>query len=596
MLSARLRVCRVAASTLLVALGFGFILSAVGQAEGTRVLASPASAVVAPGETVTLEIEVRDVENLFGVDIGLAFDPDKLEAQDVTVGEFLAPVFEAQKTVDNRAGRVRYVFALMGPVESVSGSGVVARVVLRGIAEGESAVYWERLLLANDAAEEIPATASGAVVVVGSGATTATPLSTATVTPSRTLVSTRSPTATSSPTASATLTVTPTPTQVASPTPVLEEQVLQRAAAALGWSATVESQPPVYRMSHVVAAGHLAEARIQRYDYLGEAEAALQQERLGLAAAGWDVDTLQFNGWEAYRASRSVQPDLPMLPVNERRFGFSTLFWVLSAYAFDESSQTPAPDPQTVAQAVYEAGLEYGVFGPRYPRVFLPLVMRAYVTWPAGTTPTASASPTATLSPSATGTLTPTPTATASPTVTEGPPSSPTASPTTTVAVTSSPTMLYEQVIGNPSFESDEGWTLQGGLAPGYSVSRAHKGLRSMRLGIVAPYSGGVWSSVRQQVAIPQDAGEAQLSFFHFPVSSPVDSDYMYFVLRQVPDGEELARVVWMEREQAWNLWTYSLSAYAGQTVQLWIGVYNDGQGITTVYLDDVELWVAAHD
>jgi hypothetical protein len=596
MLSKRLRTCRVAASILLVALGFGFILLAVGQAEGTRVLVLPASGVVAPGETVTMEIEVRDVENLFGVDIGLAFDADKLEAQDVTVGEFLDPVFEAQKTVDNRAGRVHYVFALMGPVESVSGSGVVARVVFRGLAEGDSAVYLEQLLLANDAAEEIPATASGAVVVVGSGAATATASSTATVTPSGTLVSTRSPTATSSPTARATVTVTATPTQVASPTPVLEEMVLQQAGAALGWSATVDSQPPVYKITHVAAAGHLAEARIQRSEYLGEAEDALQQERLGLAAAGWDVHTLHFNGCEAYRASRSVQPDLPMLPAQERRFGFGTLFWVVSAYAFDESSQAPAPDPPTVAQAVYEAGLECGLFGPRYPWVFLPLVMRAYAAWPAGPTATALASPTTTLSPSATGTLTLTPTATASPTVTEGPPSSPTASPTTTVNVTPSPTTLFEQVIANPSFESDGEWTLQGGLAPGYSVSRAHKGLRSMRLGIVAPYSGGVWSSVRQQVIIPQDASEAQLSFFYFPVSSPVDSDYMYFILRRVPDGEELARVVWMEREQVWNLWTYDLSIYAGQAVQLWIGVYNDGQGITTVHLDDVELWAATDE
>jgi len=156
------------------------------------------------------------------------------------------------------------------------------------------------------------------------------------------------------------------------------------------------------------------------------------------------------------------------------------------------------------------------------------------------------------------------------------------------------PTPLYQQLVVNPSFETDEGWTLQGGFAPGYSVSRAHKGLRSMRLGIVAPYSGGVWSSVRQEVAIPEDVSEAQLSFYYFPVSSPVDSDYMYFILRRARDGEELEKVIWMEREQAWNLRTLDLLAYAGQAVQLWIGVYNDGQGITTVYVDDVELWVAA--
>jgi hypothetical protein len=379
---------------------------------------------------------------------------------------------------------------------------------------------------------------------------------------------------------------------------VLEELVLQQAAAALGWSTTIESQPPLYRMTHVVGAGHSAEAWIQRYDYLGDAQAALEQERLGLVAAGWDVDTLPFFGHDAYRASRSLQPDSLIVSQNERQFGFGALFSTVGAYAFDEGAQNLAPDPETVAQAIYEAGLDYGLFGPRYPRAFLPLVLRAYTTHPAG--PTSTPSPTATLfaSPSATPTLTQAPTATEmrtpSPTVTEGPPPSPTASPTVTTMATPSPTALYEQVVLNPSFESDEGWTLQGGLAPGYSVSRAHKGLRSMRLGIVAPYSGGVYSSVRQEVAIPPGASEAQLSFYYFPVSSPVDSDYMYLSLRRMPDGEELDRVTWMEREQAWNLWTYDLSAYAAQTVQLWIGVYNDGQGVTAVYLDDVELWVAA--
>jgi len=613
---------RLIVAIVVIALSVCLPLALPGQAQGTQVRVEPAYSMVAVGDDVTVEIEVHDVQDLFGVDIGLSFDPEKLQAQDVTAGEFLAPVFEAQKTLDNRLGEVRYVFALMGPLPPVSGSGVLARVVFRGLEQGQSPVDLNRLLLANDAAEEIPATPSGAVIVVGGGAATttatATATATATLTPSPTLATpTSSATATGTARPTATATVTPTRTRVPSPTPprpTLEQLLLQQAAAAMGWSATIDSQPPLYKLTYVIAPGHSVEAQIRRYERLGDAETALEQERLGLVASGWDVDALSFFGNVAYRASRSLQSGFPVAPQHQRRFGFAALFWSVGAYAYDEGSQNLAPDPQDIAEAMYQAGLNLGLFGPRYPRAFLPLMMRAY-TAAAGPTPSASVSPTvtatpsptatlpvsptatefqtATITPSATATLTPIPSATPSPTVTEGPPPSPTLTATATTVVTPSPTPLYEQLIVNPSFENDEGWTLQGGFAPGYSVSRAHKGLRSMRLGIAAPYSGDVWSSVVQEVSIPEAVSEAQLSFYYFPVSSPVDSDYMYFTLERPTDHQELERAVWMERKQAWNLWTYDLSAYAGQAVDVRIGVYNDGQGITTVYLDDVELWVA---
>ncbi len=114
-----------------------------------------------------------------------------------------------------------------------------------------------------------------------------------------------------------------------------------------------------------------------------------------------------------------------------------------------------------------------------------------------------------------------------------------------------------------------------------------------MRLGVAAPYPARVWSSVKQTVVIPKEAEEAQLSFYYFPVSSPADSDRIYFLLKHPDTGAELEGEEWMEREQVWNVRTFDLREYAGQTVELWIGVYNDGQGVTTVYLDDVELWLA---
>jgi hypothetical protein len=51
-----------------------------------------------------------------------------------------------------------------------------------------------------------------------------------------------------------------------------------------------------------------------------------------------------------------------------------------------------------------------------------------------------------------------------------------------------------------------------------------------------------------------------------------------------------------MQWEQAWHLYTVDLLSrlqpYAGQRIRLRVGVYNNGDGMTAVYVDDVELWV----
>jgi hypothetical protein len=45
---------------------------------------------------------------------------------------------------------------------------------------------------------------------------------------------------------------------------------------------------------------------------------------------------------------------------------------------------------------------------------------------------------------------------------------------------------------------------------------------------------------------------------------------------------------------QTWNYFSLELHELAGERVRLVIGVYNDGNGVATVHLDDVELWVRA--
>jgi len=150
------------------------------------------------------------------------------------------------------------------------------------------------------------------------------------------------------------------------------------------------------------------------------------------------------------------------------------------------------------------------------------------------------------------------------------------------------------QWIVNPSFETDEGWEIPHTDYPaGYSISRAHSGARSIRLGIASGANVYSYSSVQQAVEIPADATRADLSFYYFPVNSVADNDRIYFCILRASDDFELGCEVWMEYHQDWHVHSASLLPYAGQRIKVHVGVKNDGvAGITAVYLDDVELQV----
>jgi hypothetical protein len=406
------------------------LVPSAGAEQTTDVLVFPASTVVEPGDEFVVDVEIRSVSDLYGADIDLSFDPATLEALGVAVGSFLPPpVFEAGKTLDNVAGQVRYVVALMAPAPAVSGSGVLARITFRALQPGTSELGLE-VMLANDQAEPIPVVVTGGSVVV-SGATL-------------------SPTATRSPTATGTRTATMVP----SSTP----------------TATATASPAV-------------------------------------------------------TVTRTRTPTGQPAPT-----------------ATATTTRTPAGPPTATGQ-------------PPAHRLLLPIVLRGY--------PEPAASPTATITP----TLTP--------------------------SATLSPTPYYQQLVRNASFETDEAWTLLGGYAPGYSLSRARSGLRSMRLGILAPYPHPVYSSVQQTLDLPGGATEVVLSLYYFPVSSSEDTDYLYVVIYRASDGTRLRTDRRKDRHQAWNLWTLDLQEFAGQSIRVQVGLYNDGQGVTAVYLDDVEVWVA---
>ena len=66
--------------------------------------------------------------------------------------------------------------------------------------------------------------------------------------------------------------------------------------------------------------------------------------------------------------------------------------------------------------------------------------------------------------------------------------------------------------------------------------------------------------------------------------------------MTRASDGTTLFEQRWKQWDQTWYPYTVdllsALQPYAGQGIRLRIGVYNDGDGMTAVYVDDVELWV----
>ena len=485
-------------------------------AQGPAVLVVPASSVADVGATVTVEVQVHDVVDLYAVDLQVAFDPTLLEVQDadgnpandvqVAAGSFLSSPygFTAVNQANNITGEIRYVYSLLSPAAPVSGSGVLVRIAFLARNPGSSTVLLQALL-ANDRAGYISALVSDGIIVVSGN--TATPTATGFATRTPTLTATRTPTHTLTPFVTFTPSRTPTRTRTRTATPVL--------------TATRTGTPPV--------PDHFVWLPLLLRDHL-------------------------------------VPTPIP--------------------------TETPVPAPTASATPTVE-----GTPAPSPTADLTPAATPSFTP-----TPTASATPSATptvepsASPSPTGSITAVATQSPTPTPTGSVTPSPTVSVTPTGQVTPSPTPESRQLLLNPGFETDQAWTLENDR-PAYTMVRAHNGLRSMRLGIILPASGLVYTSIWQEVDLPGHVTSARLSLYYFPVGWPEDTDFVYLSVTRSSDGTTLFADHWMRWEQTWHSYTVDLLSrlqpYAGQRIRLRLGVKNDGDGMTAVYLDDTELQVS---
>lgn len=114
---------------------------------------SPALAVVPIGGMACVDLRVENVENLFGFETVIHFDPSRVAVVDaqpsapgvqIEVGPFLRPASPGNgyviNSVNNTSGTIRLAITLFAPETGRSGSGVLATACFQGLNRGHSAL------------------------------------------------------------------------------------------------------------------------------------------------------------------------------------------------------------------------------------------------------------------------------------------------------------------------------------------------------------------------------------------------------------------------------------------------------------------------
>ena len=146
---------------------------------------------VAPGQSIPFIVSIFGVQDLYGFDLQLSFDPTVLEVVDSdgstpgiqsAAGSFISPDFVVRNQADNQAGKVEFVVTQLNPRPARSGNGTLLTVSFRGLVPGKaSQVVASKRQLADRNGVLIRATvAPGEVRVAGASSPSG---STATFTP-----------------------------------------------------------------------------------------------------------------------------------------------------------------------------------------------------------------------------------------------------------------------------------------------------------------------------------------------------------------------------------------------------------------------------
>ena len=132
---------------------------------------------VAPGDRIEMPIQIRNVTDLYAVDLTLTFDPTVVTVEDgnrnrpgvqPALGTFLEAGMTLFNTVDVEEGRVHFAMSQVNPSEPKSGDGILLVLYLRGVAEGIADFSFINLEMSDRFGDAIPGTpVDGRVTVSG---------------------------------------------------------------------------------------------------------------------------------------------------------------------------------------------------------------------------------------------------------------------------------------------------------------------------------------------------------------------------------------------------------------------------------------------
>ena len=128
-----------------------------------------------PGSRIEVPLTMRNVQDLYAIDVEIQFDPALLSVEDANPGQagvqpalgtFLDAGLTLFNEVDNQAGTVKFAMSQVNPSEPKSGEGVVLVLYYTALAEGESDLTVSFVELSDRLGEAIPVTAVDSSVSV----------------------------------------------------------------------------------------------------------------------------------------------------------------------------------------------------------------------------------------------------------------------------------------------------------------------------------------------------------------------------------------------------------------------------------------------
>lgn len=167
-----IRFCLIGLLVVFLALG---VFSKVNAQDGIAEVGVFEPLEVSPDSTIQVPVSIRNVNELYGIDITMQFDSEILEVVDmntamdgiqVGLGQFLDPGLLLFNNADNDDGSIRFTMSQYNPSEPKSGEGILLIITFKGIGEGQSPLTISSVLLSTGEGVEIPSTGIDSILTV----------------------------------------------------------------------------------------------------------------------------------------------------------------------------------------------------------------------------------------------------------------------------------------------------------------------------------------------------------------------------------------------------------------------------------------------